>query len=211
MEERLLQWWMYSAQGMYSDGQFRIGWNGLIDLNWSVELLTHREKGGRWRVTVGRGGSFGRVGGDLFGCFLCVSAVSYRDVWFVQSGVWARVDFQQESRASSPFASHVEKAWVPWVMAATAGTGSPRSQVPPAAPGGSQSHLASPACRWVRACLVWLVLPLPARVSVCQCVSDASAETKPNPCRTRALPCRAAIMWVPSASAESPSSSCPFP
>ena len=77
-------------------------------------------------------------------------------------------------------------------MAAWAGR---NSQVPPAAPGGSQSHLASPACGWVRACLVRVVLPLPTRVSVCQCVSDASAETKPNTCRE-------ANMWAPSASAQ---------
>lgn len=96
--------------------------------------------------------------------------------------VWRVLEVRHQESRATPLSLHMlEKAWVPWPWAGAVQQQCRNSQVPPAAPGGSQSHLASPACGWVRACLVRLVLPLPARVSVCQSVSDASAETKSLP------------------------------
>lgn len=117
---------------------------------------------------------------------VCEKAASYREIFCCLTslaGLGVRQAGNLEQSVQSPFASHVGKAWVPWVMGRAAQEFPRYPQQPPAAPGGSQSHLASPACRWVRACLVRLVLPLLPRVSVCQCVSDASAETNLHPCR----------------------------
>lgn len=84
-----------------------------------------------------------------------------------------------DSRVDSSLSLHMfGKAWVPLVHG-QGNAGNPRSpQRPPVV---SQSHLASPACGWVRACLVRLLLPLPARVSVSQCVSLCQMlARKPN-------------------------------
>lgn len=118
---------------------------------------------------------------------LCVRVpVSYREVVLCCQKVGGR--FEVDSSLSLHMFG---KAWVPLVDG-QGNAGNPRSpQQPPVV---SQSHLASPACGWVRACLVRLLLPLPARVSVCQCVSDASAETN-------LYPCREAISGFPPASA----------
>lgn len=120
---------------------------------------------------VGGGSAAARLSFFVRVC-VCV-LVSYREVVFSCQKVGGR--FEVDSSLSLHMFG---KAWVPLVDG-QGSAGNPRS--PQQAPVVSQSHLASPACGWVRACLVRLLLPLPARVSVSQCVSLCQMlARKPN-------------------------------